>query len=101
MHRGPNRASFMWGLSTHNTRIEHVHPDLLLRYYGIDSLTVGDSDADEVEEMRQTLEGEIAQDMQGNLNHEATLLQSMVALSHLTRAKSSFCKPSQRYTNQV
>lgn len=48
-----------------------VHPDLLLRYYGVDSLTAEGSDTDEVEEMRQTLEGEIAEDMQGNLNHEA------------------------------
>ncbi|TFK46578.1 hypothetical protein OE88DRAFT_1776280 [Heliocybe sulcata] len=24
MHRGPNRASFMWGSSTRNTRIEHL-----------------------------------------------------------------------------
>ncbi|KAF8836291.1 hypothetical protein BDN67DRAFT_911482, partial [Paxillus ammoniavirescens] len=43
-----------------------AHPDLLLRYYGVDSLTAEGSDADE-----QTLEGEIAEEMQGNLNHEA------------------------------
>ncbi|KAF8837818.1 hypothetical protein BDN67DRAFT_908587, partial [Paxillus ammoniavirescens] len=50
-----------------------IHPTLLARYHGVDdpeSLPLHE-DADELDEMRQTLEGEIATDMQANLNHEA------------------------------
>lgn len=48
-----------------------VHPELLLRYYGVDSTSISSEDEDEVEEMHQILEGDIAADMEANLTHDA------------------------------
>ncbi|KAH7919171.1 hypothetical protein BV22DRAFT_1023459, partial [Leucogyrophana mollusca] len=49
---------------------EDVHPDLIARYYGTEGPPLSVDEQDDVDEMRQAVEGEIASDMAANIHHE-------------------------------
>ncbi|OBZ75971.1 hypothetical protein A0H81_04732 [Grifola frondosa] len=57
LRRGPNRASFMWGSSTHNTRIEHLWVEADWNAHPLSGTQANDTSPQDLRILGQTMNG--------------------------------------------